>query len=92
MKKYFIAIFVVILINMATAQEAVQNRFEESEHSAAEYTEGKTDATAKGPVTAYGPGNPGEPVPVDDYIPLLLLTGVGIIFYTTYRKKQMTKS
>ncbi|MCG2791929.1 MAG: hypothetical protein L6262_00070 [Weeksellaceae bacterium] len=32
-----------------------------------------------------GPGNPGEPVPVDAYLPLLLLSAVALIFY--YQKK-----
>lgn len=31
------------------------------------------------------PGNPGEPVPVDAYLPLLLLSAVALIFY--YQKK-----
>lgn len=32
-------------------------------------------------------GNPGDPVPVDDYVPLLFLAAAGIIIATAYRKK-----
>ena len=36
------------------------------------------------------PGNPGDVVPIDDYIPLLLITAVGIIGYAGYRKRKLT--
>lgn len=32
-----------------------------------------------------GPGNPGEPVPINDYIPLLILGGLALMFY--YHRK-----
>lgn len=81
-----------MFFSIAFAQEQSTNRFEEAEQ------EHKTDygqsATSKEPEVAFDPGNPDgeDDLPVDDYIPLLLLTGVGIIVYTTYRKKQMAKS
>ena len=34
--------------------------------------------------------NPGDPVPIDDYIPLLVIIAAGMIVYHTYRKKQVS--
>lgn len=34
-----------------------------------------------------GPGNPGEPVPIDGYVPVLLLSGLALIFYSQRNKK-----
>lgn len=34
-----------------------------------------------------GPGNPGEPVPINGYIPVLLLSGLALIFYSQKNKK-----
>lgn len=34
-----------------------------------------------------GPGNPGEPVPINGYIPVLLLSGLALIFYSQRNKK-----
>lgn len=36
------------------------------------------------------PGNPGDVVPIDDYIPLLLIAAMGLIVYNTYRKKTLS--
>ena len=36
------------------------------------------------------PGNPGSVVPIDDYIPLLLIAAMGLIVYNTYRKKTLS--
>ena len=33
------------------------------------------------------PGNPGGRLPINDYIPVLILTAVGIIIYKNYKKK-----
>ena len=36
-------------------------------------------------------GDPGAPAaPIDNWIPLLLLIGIGIVFYLTYKKKSVT--
>ena len=34
-----------------------------------------------------GPGNPGEPVPIDGYVPVLLLSGLALVFYSQRNKK-----
>ncbi len=36
-----------------------------------------------------GGGNPGDPVPNDNYIPFLLLTAVGLIIYQVRKQKQL---
>ena len=34
--------------------------------------------------------NPGDPVPIDDYIPLLVMVAMGMIVYNTLRKKTLS--
>jgi len=34
--------------------------------------------------------NPGDPVPIDDYLPLLMVAAVGMIGYAGYRKRKLT--
>lgn len=36
-----------------------------------------------------GGGNPGDPTPIDDYLPLLLITAVGLIIYQVRKQKQV---
>lgn len=36
-----------------------------------------------------GGGNPGDPVPIDNYIPFLVITAVGIMVYHTHKKKKI---
>lgn len=68
------------------AQELPTNRFEETEQ---DYNNEYSEPTvAKEPETAGFPGNPGEPVPIDDYIPLLIVAAVGIIVYKSYTKNK----
>ena len=37
-----------------------------------------------------GGGNPGNPVPIDNYIPLLIITAVGIMVYHTSQRKNIS--
>ena len=87
MKK--LLIIVVVLIGFESqAQYADQdNRFNQSNTEATvQQPEGASDANVD-----YKRGNPGNPAPgsapIDDYIPLLMMAGVGLILYMTKRKK-----
>lgn len=37
-----------------------------------------------------GAPNPSDPVPIDDYLPLLLITAVGIIVHAGWRNRKQT--
>ena len=91
MKKY-IYIFIIFISFGVTAQTQT-NVFDDT----AEMAERKdnsdvyADMPEKEPEIARGPGNPGEdPVPIDDYLPLLLITAVGIIVHAGCRKRKQT--
>ena len=91
MKKY-IYIFIIFISFGVTAQTKT-NVFDDTAEMAEreEYTDAYSDVPEKEPEIAYGPGNPGEdPVPIDDYIPLLVIVAMGIIVYNTLRKKTLS--
>lgn len=91
MKKY-IYIFIIFISFGVTAQTQT-NVFDDTAEMAEreEYTDAYSDVPEKEPEIAYGPGNPGEdPVPIDDYLPLLLVTAVGIIVHAGWRKRKQT--
>ena len=50
------------------------------------------NSTGKEPEMAESTGPPGggDPVPTDDYLPLLLITAVGIIVHAGWRKRKQT--
>lgn len=90
MRKFVSVLVFLVYLSVPAQQET--NPFAAAENESNE-TGTKDNGQKVEPSTANsGGGNPGDPTPIDDYIPFLLLTGVGIIVYTTYRKKQMTKS
>jgi len=43
--------------------------------------------SSDGNVESIGPGNPGEPAPIDGLLPFLLMAGFGLIFY--YQRKNI---
>ena len=66
------------------ADKESDNAFNRTNATKDNETEAKKDA-------AFDPGggNPGDPVPIDNYIPLLVITAVGIMVYHTHQKKKM---
>lgn len=36
------------------------------------------------------PPNPGDPIPIDDYLPILLITALGIIVHAGWRNRKQT--
>lgn len=87
--KNFLLIFFFCIGNWAVAQQ------ESNPFSSAEQNNAANENEAK---ALAGPGNPGGggvddddpvPVPIDDYLPLLVMTAVGIIIYKTQKKRSL---
>lgn len=80
-------ILIIITLSLGISGFAQQsNRFSEAEHTEA------VDHTANlDPVEEAGPGNPGDPMPVDDYLPVLWAAAALLILYSRTRKIRLTK-
>ena len=77
-----------MFFSIGFAQKQSTNRFEETDQEhIADFGE---SPTSKEPEVAYSGGNPpGEDdLPIDDYIPLLIVAAVGIIVYKSYTKNK----
>ena len=85
MKK--LLLILLIFSGYAISAEQENNPFFESEKNNTK-TEVKTENSYK---AAKGPGNPdNDPdLPIDDYIPFLVITAVAMISYRTYRKRSV---
>ena len=84
-------ILILILFSFfstVVAQESA-NRFKEGEDEATYQKANLPDNSSLGDQPQPGPGNPGDTVPIDDYIPLLVIAAVGIIIYQTQKKKNL---
>lgn len=80
-----IVIFALIIVNFCCAQNP-ENRFSASEEQQILENSGE-----KEPHIAEAPGPPGgDDLPIDDYLPLLLVTAVGIIVHAGWRKRKQT--
>ena len=55
-----------------------------------EYPIQQYDNPNAAPALANDPGNPGDPVPIDDYLPLLVIIAAGLIIYRTYGRKSLS--
>lgn len=84
----FSFLFLLLIGFLGSAQYADQdNRFNQStDQSANQTTANGGTASADGDGDGGSPGNPGE-APIDDYIPLLMIAGLGLIVYTGLKKK-----
>lgn len=72
-------------MNSATQAEANQNSFAPQEENQSSSLVG-----VPGPGEhEEGPGNPGEPVPINDYIPYLLILGVFLMIYYQIKNKKI---
>lgn len=89
MKRLLLLLCLVFGLN-AFAQVDADNPFKQSENGSNSMA-GKAGAGNEneynGPETANNEGNPGGPQPIDEYIPLLALTALGIIVYISYNKR-----
>lgn len=81
----------MLSLSIAGFAQQPANRFEEEASKNIENTttkqpeENPTDDPNPGP-----PGNPGEVVPIDDYIPALIFVAIGLIIFNTRRKKAIS--
>jgi len=87
-------LFILILISLYTGifAQVGKNRFEESNQSGFERTVDHTNEQSSDNPQAGkdgGAGNPGETVPIDNYIPFLLITALGLIIYQARREKKV---
>lgn len=82
MKNLF-TIFALFAWGLMVAQQS-ENRFQNSENPV---DVSSADAQNLGPGGPPGDDDP-PPVPIDDYIPVLLTGAIGIIFYETYKKRK----
>lgn len=85
MKKIFYLFF--LLVSGCHFAQGTVNRFQDTEKESTtnEAEEFKTTSVESTPNP--GPGNPGSPI--DDYLPILILTATGIIIYTARKKKDL---
>ena len=95
MKALITTLFLFVSLIMVNAQEAEQNRFQQSENAATGNTNGSAIGGVGGEQTE-DVGNPAEdgdplPVPIDDNLPLLVVMGASIAVYH-FRKKMMIKT
>lgn len=93
MKKLFL-LFLIPYFSLAFSQQT-KNRFDQEDRTAVEDRSMMGDRsmqntdTKEGDVLQKGPGNPGDPVPVDNYIPFLIITALGLIIYQVRREKKV---
>ena len=85
MSKY-IYVFLLIGMGFFYAQTPSENRFTERESTTIN-EEASSSVKAENKGVSRRPGNPGNPAPINDYIPFLLAVGCGIMVYV-YRKRK----
>ena len=92
MKKIRYILF--LLISIFSFAQSGPNPFAEKESESAfnKPNATKDNETQVKDNTAFDPGggNPGNPVPIDNYIPLLIITAVGIMVYHTSQRKNIS--
>jgi hypothetical protein len=84
MKKIMITtVLGLVTMGMTKASPIFQNNTTDQQNAAA-YEQYQTMGTE--------PGAPGDtPAPIDDYIPVLLIAGVGIALYTANKRRKITE-
>ncbi len=83
MRRFF-SIFLISLFSIAYSQTDTSNPFADAEQE-------NTTNNGGGEQEEDGPGNAGEPVPVNQYIPYLLIGGMVYIIAVGFRKKSQQK-
>ena len=91
MKRIFSCFFLVLSLMMVNAQQDEVNSFQQSENQATGNVSGANGSIGDNQVQS-GPGNPDNPdeVPIDDYLPALVIIGASLIIYRLKSKKIKT--
>lgn len=80
--------FVILFISLVVNAQG-PNRFSETEDAASINAMESSSGEMTQESDDENPPNP-APVPIDDYLPLLLITAVGIIVHAGWRKRKQT--
>jgi|GEM_PF-783561 len=87
MKKLF-AVLLITIFTVTFAQNSDDNRFKQ-----AEFGSGQSSSSPADPGNQdEGTPPPVDPVPINDYIPLLFLAAIGIIAVSQYRRTRISKN
>ena len=91
MKRIFSSFFLVLSLIMVNAQQEEVNSFQQSENQATGNVSGANGSIGDNQVQS-GPSNPPGPdeVPIDDYLPALVIIGATLIIYQLKSKKIKT--
>ena len=91
MKRIFSCFFLVLSLMMVNAQQEEVNSFQQSENQATGNVSGANGSIGDNQVQS-GPGNPDNPdeVPIDDYLPALVIIGATLIIYQLKSRKIKT--
>ena len=91
MKRIFSCFFLVLSLMMVNAQQEEVNSFQQSENQATGNASGANGSIGDSQVQS-GPGDvPGdEEIPIDDYLPALVIIGATLIIYQLKSKKIKT--
>ena len=92
MKKYLSVLFIAFsAVTFAQFQDNLFEKEKAVKQPTSEISAGsETQVADNGESSIEIPGNPGaEPVPIDDYIPVLLLSGFALVVYYQRRNKEI---
>ena len=91
MKRIFSCFFLVLSLMMVNAQQEEVNSFQQSENQATGNASGANGSVGDSQVQS-GPGQPpgDEEIPIDDYLPALVIIGAILIIYQLKSKKIKT--
>ena len=91
MKNFFLSLIFILITGIAISQEREVNSFQQSENQATGNASGANGSIGDSQVQS-GPTNPPGPdeVPIDDYLPALVIIGATLIIYQLKSKKIKT--
>ena len=91
MKNFFLSLIFILITGIAISQEREENTFQQSENQATGNANSLKGSVGDNQVQS-GPGNPNgsDEVPIDDYLPALVIIGAILIIYQLKSKKIKT--